>query len=555
MKLYRNIFFVNFFLFSFNFLISQDAIKVYDSKIKTVTIYDGFAEINRDFEIDLKKGNTTIELYLPRQDLDSNSLSAWANDESVKIINIYCEKYAELHQNSSDQKNDKVFLQRKNELDAKIVGLQNGLEMIEKLKVNFLNNILISINEDDVNLEEWKSSVETLKNQAIAIAAKSRSLEDKKWQFELENKKLKIDEAHKQNSSKEQIKIVLIVQVNKNAKLTPTLKYLVKGPRWRPDYDINLDETNKQLKLKYFAKIIQNTGENWNDVNLIVSTVDLKEAFGLPILPRKFLDLEEIEKVQEKLVLNREAIEEIIVEEDPRNKTVTKIQIDEEPSAENNEIQETGVEENKRILNSDFITHGIKTEFLLKNHSVLSSDLVQKVVISNNKLPYKIRLELTPSECKEAYRRLSFSNTTGKIFLPGNVNIALNSRPIGKSELPLVFPQSDLSLSFGTLTGVYGLKETVELTEKEQKQIDNKNRIIKYNLHLTNYTKEEQTFRLYETIPVSKISDVFVIFNEKESGFITQLPGLLYQDLTLKPGEKKSLFITYKLESKGDFSF
>src|SRR4029077_15499410 len=55
------------------------------------------------------------------------------------------------------------------------------------------------------------------------------------------------------------------------------VSYTVRGARWAPLYDARLDtgtrERKPALELVRRAEIVQQTGEDWNDVALAVSTV------------------------------------------------------------------------------------------------------------------------------------------------------------------------------------------------------------------------------------------------------------------------------------------
>ena len=52
------------------------------------------------------------------------------------------------------------------------------------------------------------------------------------------------------------------------------LSYLVRGPKWVPTYDIRVDSESRKLDVKYFALVRQNTGEDWGDVALKLSTAN-----------------------------------------------------------------------------------------------------------------------------------------------------------------------------------------------------------------------------------------------------------------------------------------
>src|SRR5262249_38651709 len=66
------------------------------------------------------------------------------------------------------------------------------------------------------------------------------------------------------------------------------VSYTVRGARWVPHYDARLDSGARQrkpaLELVRRAEIVQQTGEDWNDVALSVSTVRTGKGGNAPDL-------------------------------------------------------------------------------------------------------------------------------------------------------------------------------------------------------------------------------------------------------------------------------
>lgn len=67
------------------------------------------------------------------------------------------------------------------------------------------------------------------------------------------------------------------------------LTYQVYDASWTPSYDVRITTdpvatTKAQMKLYYFGNIRQNTGEEWKDVQLVLSTAQPRLAGPLPKL-------------------------------------------------------------------------------------------------------------------------------------------------------------------------------------------------------------------------------------------------------------------------------
>ena len=85
---------------------------------------------------------------------------------------------------------------------------------------------------------------------------------------------------------KMEVKIDLTAEAATPATLR--VSYSVRGARWSPIYDARLDsgarDRKPALELVRRAEIVQNTGEDWRDVDLAVSTVRTAKGGSAPDL-------------------------------------------------------------------------------------------------------------------------------------------------------------------------------------------------------------------------------------------------------------------------------
>lgn len=53
-----------------------------------------------------------------------------------------------------------------------------------------------------------------------------------------------------------------------------TVEYLIDGASWAPSYDLRADPNLSKVALSYRADVVQKTGEDWNNVELVLSTAN-----------------------------------------------------------------------------------------------------------------------------------------------------------------------------------------------------------------------------------------------------------------------------------------
>jgi uncharacterized protein (TIGR02231 family) len=84
--------------------------------------------------------------------------------------------------------------------------------------------------------------------------------------------------------------IVLSFFAEKEVTINIKTSYLVDNASWVPMYDVNVENTTKPVNLTYKAGIAQNTGMDWKDVKLSVSTANPSFNNNRPIMRPKYID-------------------------------------------------------------------------------------------------------------------------------------------------------------------------------------------------------------------------------------------------------------------------
>src|SRR5262249_56719194 len=66
---------------------------------------------------------------------------------------------------------------------------------------------------------------------------------------------------------------VILVDKKNAAAGKVRLNYLVDAATWRPEYKFRAGKDEKEpVQLEYLAAVVQQTGEDWRDVDLVLST-------------------------------------------------------------------------------------------------------------------------------------------------------------------------------------------------------------------------------------------------------------------------------------------
>jgi uncharacterized protein (TIGR02231 family) len=134
-------------------------------------------------------------------------------------------------------------------------------------------------------ISEWRAAFAAVAEEIASADTAIRDAERKQRELDREIARLEQDKAQKP-PSKLEVRIELAASAA--TKATLRVSYAVRNARWAPLYDARLDtggrDRKPSLELVRRAEITQNTGEDWSDVALSVSTVRTARGGSAPDL-------------------------------------------------------------------------------------------------------------------------------------------------------------------------------------------------------------------------------------------------------------------------------
>lgn len=99
-----------------------------------------------------------------------------------------------------------------------------------------------------------------------------------------ENLQKQLAELRGKNPQKASAEIVVITEGERATNTEFRLSYLVPDAGWQPYYDVRVTDITQPVDLRYRAKVRQQSGEDWQDIQLTLSTGDPKASAVAPEL-------------------------------------------------------------------------------------------------------------------------------------------------------------------------------------------------------------------------------------------------------------------------------
>ena len=247
--------------------LAQDAV----SRIARVTVYPGVAAVERVAKVAAGARSLTIAC-LPAS-LDAQSLQIQA-DSGVRV--------GEFHVLTEDRDVATACASpldgRIRELEDQIAALKaeaGGLQLVDQ----YLKSVAAGPAADDGTPAartaspppaQIGSTADVLRKTGQDTKARSHQLQRRQEALELSLKPLLAERERVASQRTRVVSVTVNLAAERDGELR--LNYQVRGPGWQPSYRATLDTTKTSVQIERLALVAQNSGEDWSNVQLLLST-------------------------------------------------------------------------------------------------------------------------------------------------------------------------------------------------------------------------------------------------------------------------------------------
>lgn len=258
------------------------------STIKEVTVYLNGAQITRTSNFLLKEGTTELKFTGLSSKIDENSIQI-SGLQSVSILAMdyginYLDKFMVTPEATELQNEAKLLSEKIQLLKNRISGLQE-----EELLIN--RNRQVSASKESLDLETlkqistyYRKRITEIRDEIFTINKEITTISTTIRDLNLQVKELTTGPAIAQGELV--VKFDAPVDINLNL----ILSYVVSDAGWVPTYDIKSKNAASNLQLKYKANVYQNTGNEWKNVKISLSTGNPIKQTTKPVIDTKYLN-------------------------------------------------------------------------------------------------------------------------------------------------------------------------------------------------------------------------------------------------------------------------
>ena len=283
------------------------------------------------------------------------------------------------------------------------------------------------------------------------------------------------------------------------------VKYRVSSAQWTPFYDARLatSDSGKAGKIEIVrrAEVVQNTGEEWKDVSLTLSTA---QTFGATEAPPIWED--ELQVYDPALEAKRK-MEMGAVGSTVQNAPAA-------PAAEALAEMDMAQDAAKPVVQRQAIVNvsGFQAEYAVQGRETIgNSGTSKKVRIATDNYDGELRAFTVPKIDTRAYLTASFKVASEAPLLPGPVNLYRDGIYLGQGNLPQLNEGEDVKLGFGADDLVKVKRTEVKRQTGEEGIISSSNvRVQAWDISIKNLHKFSLPVQVLDQMPFSANENITV---------------------------------------------
>ncbi|MDQ7917044.1 DUF4139 domain-containing protein [Mesonia sp. MT50] len=517
--------FLILFLASSTFMFAQDL----EPKLTTqkATVYLEKAQLEGSSRFNLTQGRSKVVFKNLSSMVDVNSIQV-KGLEGITMHGIsFRQNYLENKTASVEVKN----------LETSLADLQRNKASLEYEAEGFKNALNLLLVNQKVNNEKQNLNVAQLDAYAKYYKTQTKSLKTQQYDLgvEIEELRQKINQLHqslaqyKADLRKPTGELVLDLETGSTQTANLTITYVVNNAGWYPGYEIRAQSTGADLHVAYKAFVYQSSGQDWENVELSLSTGDPSVSGTKPTVNSLYLNFIQNNRGYDA-VKNRvasQALEEVAMA--PANDAML-----EEKSQEPLMVKQEAL--------TQVLFH------LAKPYSIKSSQEAQTVLIDKFNIPATYEHFTAPLIQEKVYLTALVKDWEQYDMLPGEASVYFAGSYAGKILLDPRVTEEKLAISLGVDPAVQIERKQIN-SKKDKSFFGNTIKVNKsYAINLRNQKKTAIQLKLVDRIPISQNAEIKVEDVNQSAKEYNKQTGLLTWEFNLKANTNVTKEFSYTIK-------
>lgn len=514
--------------------------------ISSVTVYADRAQVTRTASQKLKPGSYLVVFEGLPTLIQDDSVRVEGKGAAATIVGL------EIKRAFLEQSGEKRVM----ELDEEIQTLERRLATLDAKKAGltaqkaFLDSIRVSWGERiSKELAIGRPTSAQLQETSSFVGAGVTNAEEQNNSIEVDKKSIKDKiealRRHREESTgshrKEIKNVEVMVDVASEGTLKLDLSAVIGRASWVPSYDVRLGSDAKSSELTFRAMVRQQTGEDWKNVALTLSTARPSAGGAPPEMHPWRVSFYRPQPPMAAPVMSMGGA--------PMRAKKSKAVMMEMAEMDFKAAEEAPAAYATAQVNDEQSSIAFNIPRPL---DVPSDGSQQGSVIAIEQFPVNMEYLAVPKLSPFVFLKSEIINKAAYPLLPGKVNTFVGNTFTGSSHLKKVAAGEKFDLFFGTDDQVTVKRE--ELKQRKEAGLFGKNKVsYRYRIELGNFRKEALTVTLRDQLPIAGDEEIKISLDEPTIKPDEQKnDGTLVWKLPMKAGEKKELSFGILIEYPKD---
>ena len=484
-------------------------------KIEAVTLYRGQAMVMRVVPVDAPAGPAELVVTDLPENIVTGSIYASAEGETqVRAV-----RYRTRAVGQAPREEVRQLTEEKEALDLELRKIQHQRTILSKQDAYLtkLHDFVaptakVEMTKGVLNAEELQKLTTFMFEQQQAVQVQLFDLGEKeretKKKQELTQRKL----AELTRGSSKTVREAVIFLEKPAGNTTIKLHYIVSNANWSPVYNLNATSGGKDVTVEYSSLVQQMSGEDWEGVELTLSTASaVLVADGVTLAPlwvnlvpqgRKKAGIAELERTirtsQSQIAQYNRSRDQVL---DFEGQISVQWDLNKAANILNDAELVSRSEDMRRLQQLvQKRTSGLSVNYKIPGRvSVASRNDQQMVRIAELKLPATFYNVATPLLTEYVYRQADVVNNSNTALLEGTSSVYLDGEFVGKGSIPMTARGQKMVVGLGIDPQLRAWREFISKTERTQG--GNKEVSFRYRLVLDNYKDKPAAVRAFDRVP------------------------------------------------------
>lgn len=527
--------------------------EIIKSTLSDVTVFTSGAQVTRKASYTVKPGMTDLIIEGISPNIDPKSLRVKAIGNVILLDSKYQIYYPQPQEIKLEglplkiQKDIQLLQDSIDVMNYEITELNDEIDVLNTSKKILANNGAIK-GQGKVN-----DSIQLLKQAMDYYQLKMNELNKKLQLLNKKNasKRKRLDEMKKrmedlvnyQSSNSPQIqtgpshRIIITVQSKEVISGKLQISYLVSGASWLPSYDLRSELAEGKVNLTYKALITQNTGEDWKDIALTLSTNNPYQNKTKPELHPWYLDYYNYGRIDGRL--NGYANTPAPAMSDQKAKV---------PGNLGNEYEDKTIADFTTVIDKM-----ISAEYKIDLPYTIESDGESHLVLVKNvDLKANYRYYTVPKLDAGAYLIAEISNIDNLNIVPGTANIFFDATYMGETYIDPTIMTDTMKLSLGMDPNLV-VKRVLQKKELKEKIIGNDvEKTFAYEITVKNLKSTNIDIVIEDQIPITTNGEITIEALNTAKADYDKSTGKLVWKTEVKTKEIKVFSYSFKVKYPKD---